>query len=143
MFVSAWIDKNRNFGQRTTNRVESQHSLLKKSLHATNNTLDNIVGHVIQIVKSQAEAINESFERSKIFRMAHHNDDQFELLKGNVSHVALDLLVGEKAKIQMLIASNSSCGCHLFTSCGLPCACRLLNSMNSLNLIIYLHIIYV
>ncbi|KAD4178869.1 hypothetical protein E3N88_27460 [Mikania micrantha] len=128
MFVSAWIDKNRNFGQRTTNRVESQHSLLKKSLHATNNTLDNIVGHVIQIVKSQAEAINESFERSKIFRMAHHNDDQFELLKGNVSHVALDLLVGEKAKIQMLIASNSSCGCHLFTSCGLPCACRLLNN---------------
>ncbi|KAD2394303.1 hypothetical protein E3N88_41280 [Mikania micrantha] len=95
---------------------------------ATNNTLDNIVGHVIQIVKSQAEAINESFERSKIFRMAHHNDDQFELLKGNVSHVALDLLVGEKAKIQMLIASNSSCGCHLFTSCGLPCACRLLNN---------------
>ncbi|KAD6453431.1 hypothetical protein E3N88_08136 [Mikania micrantha] len=58
--------------------------------------------------------------------MAHHNDDQFELLKGNISHVALDLLVGEKAKIQMLIASNSSCGCHLFTSCGLPCACRLL-----------------
>ncbi|KAC9183977.1 hypothetical protein E3N88_46217 [Mikania micrantha] len=102
MFVSAWIDKNRNFGQRTTNRVESQHSLLKKSLHATNNTLDNIVGHVIQIVKSQAEAINESFERSKIFRMAHHNDDQFELLKGNISHVALDLLVGEKAKIQIV-----------------------------------------
>ncbi|KAD4178941.1 hypothetical protein E3N88_27532 [Mikania micrantha] len=109
MFVSAWIDKNRNFGERTTNIVESQHSLLKKSLHATNNTLDSIVGHVIQIVKSQVEAINESFERSKIFRMAHHNDDQFELLKGNVSHVALDLLVGEKAKIQMLIASNSSC----------------------------------
>ncbi|KAD2804648.1 hypothetical protein E3N88_38025 [Mikania micrantha] len=76
----------------------------------------------------QEEDIKESFERSIIFRMAHHNDDQFELLKENVSHVALVLLVGEKAKIRMLITSNSSCGCHLFTSCGLPCACRLSNN---------------
>ncbi|KAD7477823.1 hypothetical protein E3N88_00959 [Mikania micrantha] len=90
--------------------------------------LDSIVGDVIQIVKWQEESIKESFERSIIFHMAHHNDDQFELLKGNVSHVALDLLVGEKAKIQMLITSNSSCGCHLFMTRGLLCACRLSNN---------------
>jgi histone-lysine N-methyltransferase SETD2 len=49
MFVSVWIDRHLNFGQRTTNRVESAHSNLKKYLDGTNSSLDKFIGRLRSI----------------------------------------------------------------------------------------------
>jgi hypothetical protein len=59
--------------------------------------------------------------------MGHHNLQVLELLRGNVSIAALDLLVGEIDRMQRLLTSGAYCGCHLFTTCRLLCACRLNN----------------
>ncbi|XP_021992322.1 uncharacterized protein LOC110889122 [Helianthus annuus] len=50
----------------------------------------------------------------------------FQHLLGKVSHKALDLLHGEAIRrLDVLERFNSSCGCQMWHSCGLPCACRI------------------
>lgn len=73
MFVSVWVDQSLNFGNRTTNRVESQHAKLKKYLDSSKSNLDKFVKTINEIVQSQLTSINESFEKSRIFRYNHHN----------------------------------------------------------------------
>ncbi|KAH1082806.1 hypothetical protein J1N35_022567 [Gossypium stocksii] len=68
MFMSIWIDRHLNFGERTTNRVESQHAKLKKYLFAKNSSLDKFIGCIDQIVKSQLTSIYESFEKNVLWR---------------------------------------------------------------------------
>ncbi|XP_035845796.1 uncharacterized protein LOC118492112 [Helianthus annuus] len=57
--------------------------------------------------------------------MGDHMISFFDNLRGNVSLKALDLLLVEKKKIRTLLAAGGTCGHVLFTSCGLPCACRM------------------
>nr|KJB24588.1 hypothetical protein B456_004G152900 [Gossypium raimondii] len=80
MFVSVWIYRHLKFGERTTNRVESQHVKLKKYLCAKNSSLDKFVGCIDQIVKSQLTSIYESFEKSRIVLKHIHNLPCFRLL---------------------------------------------------------------
>ncbi|TYH25008.1 hypothetical protein ES288_A03G135500v1 [Gossypium darwinii] len=75
------IDRHLNFGERTTNRVESQHAKLKKYLCAKNYSLDKFVGCIDQIVKSQLTSIYESFEKSRIVLKHRHNLPCFRLLR--------------------------------------------------------------
>ncbi|MFQ6639294.1 hypothetical protein Gotur_016571 [Gossypium turneri] len=55
MFMSVWIDRHLNFGERTMNRVESQHAKLKKYLCAKNSSLDKFVGCIDQIVNDRVD----------------------------------------------------------------------------------------
>ncbi|MFQ6660427.1 hypothetical protein Gotur_028958, partial [Gossypium turneri] len=131
MFVSVWIDRNLNFGERTTNRVESQHAKLKKYLCAKNSSLDKFVGCINQIVKSQLTSIYESFEKSRIVLKHKHNLSCFKLLRGFVALEALDILEGELQRSSRHQLDSSNCGCKLRHSCGLPCACMLSVYLNS------------
>ena len=133
MFVFAWTDKRRNFGNRTTNRVESQHANLKRYV-LDRSSLDRVVGCVRDIVETQYGEIRKSFRESIEKRMNHHKHPLFQHLLGKVSHTALDLLSGEALrKLDVLERFHSSCGCQMWYSCGLPCACRLEKYMRAGN----------
>ncbi|KAI3808358.1 hypothetical protein L1987_24307 [Smallanthus sonchifolius] len=56
---------------------------------------------------------------------SHEAIELFDNIHGKVSHKALDLLENEWWKLSAIRKQNASCGCQLFTSCGLSCACRL------------------
>ncbi|XP_022032595.1 uncharacterized protein LOC110933694 [Helianthus annuus] len=125
MFVFAWTDKRRNFGNRTTNRVESQHANLKRYV-LDRSSLDRVVGCVRDIVETQFGEIRKTFRESIEKTMKHHKHPMFQHLLGKVSHTALDLLHGEAIrKLDVLERFNSSCGCQMWHSYGLPCACRI------------------
>ncbi|XP_035836042.1 uncharacterized protein LOC110888699 [Helianthus annuus] len=125
MFVFAWTDKRRNFGNRTTNRVESQHANLKRYV-LDRSSLDRVVGCVRDIVETQFGEIRKTFRESIEKTMKHHKHPMFQHLVEKVSHTALDLLHGEAIrKLDVLERFNSSCGCQMWHSCGLPCACRI------------------
>ncbi|KAJ0465977.1 putative protein kinase RLK-Pelle-LRR-XII-1 family [Helianthus annuus] len=127
MFVYAWTDKCRNFGQRTTNRVESQHANLKRYI-TRGSSLVRIARCVIDIVETQYDEIQKSFTESIEKTINHHRHPLLDNLRGKVSHEALDLLAKElMRKLEVLRKLNASCGCHMWLSCGLPCACRLEN----------------
>ncbi|KAG4159070.1 hypothetical protein ERO13_D02G153950v2 [Gossypium hirsutum] len=131
MFVSGWIDRHLNFGEQTTNRVESQHAKLKKYLCAKNSSLEKFVGCIDQIVKSQLTSIYESFENSRIVLKHRHNLPCFRLLRGFMTLEAQDILEGELQRSSRHQLDSSNCGCKLRHSCGLPCACMLSVYLNS------------
>ncbi|XP_052620898.1 protein FAR1-RELATED SEQUENCE 5-like [Lactuca sativa] len=131
MLVSVWIDQHLNFGNNTTNRVESAHANLKRFLDSASSNLDRFMQRINEIVQSQLTSINESFEKSLIFRYKHHNSYCFGLLRGSVSNEALDIIVGELQRLNLSKLDSSNCGCKLRTSCGLPCACMLSVYLNS------------
>ncbi|GJZ41142.1 hypothetical protein Tco_0588028 [Tanacetum coccineum] len=130
-FVSASIDQCLNFGNRTSNRAESQHAKFKKYMHNKNTKLDKFVACINKIVQSQLTAIRQSFGRSEISRYHHHNIHCFNFLRGFVSKEALDLMVKEMNREDGFPLDSSTCGCQLYNSCGLPCACRLSFYMTS------------
>ena len=125
MFVSAWIDKYLNFGERTTNRVESQHALLKQHLDDSHSQLDKFVDIIDKVVDIQETQIKASFEES-ITRIKHiHRNTTFSLLLTKVSLETLELLTHEMKRVQVLRQNEESCGFILRSSCGLPYACEL------------------
>lgn len=124
-FVSAWTNQQHNFGQHTTNRVESQHANLKRYINTPNCSLDKLVGYVDEVIRAQTIALHESFETSLIKTMSDHRLPLFDYIRGKVSHQCLDLLVVQLAKLHNMRKWDLTCGCQIFTSCGIPCACRL------------------
>ncbi|KAJ0489592.1 putative transcription factor FAR family [Helianthus annuus] len=126
-FVSCWINQTINFRQTTTNRVESMHATLKSHFPSHRNTLDKLVLYVDHVVAKQYTEIRNTFETSLRKVMTHHkNQPMLAYILRKVSIYAIELLSMElKRKEDGLRAYGASCGCQLFTSCGLPCACRL------------------
>jgi len=125
MFVSFWIDQHLNFENNTTNRVESQHAVLKKYLKSSKCCFDKFVGCINRLVQSQHTSIKESFEKSRVVRIHQHNLRCFKLLRGFVSNEALDIILADHERWKNLQEDSSNCGCRLRNSCGLPCACEL------------------
>ncbi|XP_076930657.1 protein FAR-RED ELONGATED HYPOCOTYL 3-like [Bidens hawaiensis] len=71
-FVACWIDERRNYGQTTTNRVESQHANLKRYLNGSNNSPDTISRQILKMVNSQMKEIGKSFQDSRSKVMEGH-----------------------------------------------------------------------
>ncbi|KAI3828074.1 hypothetical protein L1987_02171 [Smallanthus sonchifolius] len=89
-------------------------------------SLDRLVGFVDEIVTNQYVQLQYRFGTSLIRKMeSHETIELFDNLHGKVSHKALDLLENERYKLPIIRKQNASCGCQLFSSCGLPCACHL------------------
>ena len=127
-FVTAWTSRMINFHQTTTNRAEGLHSLLKSYTPGNHrNSLVKIAGLVDFMVDKQYVEIKRKFELSLRKVMNHHKaEPMLRLLLRKVSIHALDLLYLELRRVDnVLDRYGSTCGCQLFTSCGLPCGCRL------------------
>ncbi|KAJ0560115.1 putative MULE transposase domain, FHY3/FAR1 family, reverse transcriptase, RNase H-like protein [Helianthus annuus] len=123
-FVSAWTNTVPNFGQHTTNKVESQHSKFKRYIKGPNNSLHRLVCLVGKVVESQKIQIKLSFQESGSVQMGDHRFPFFDNLCGNVSQKALELLVVERKKLHALRAGRGTCSHQLSTGCGLPCLVR-------------------
>ncbi|XP_076881992.1 uncharacterized protein LOC143530314 [Bidens hawaiensis] len=130
-FMSVWKDQNLNFGNTTTNRVESAHSFIKKHMVTWNSMLDKLVGIIDQIMVSQLTAIKATFEESRKKKMNHHNIPFFNELRRHVSCKALDILWGELNWVNKLMEFGRTCRCHVRTSCGMPCACMISKYLTS------------
>ncbi|XP_076919137.1 uncharacterized protein LOC143579840 [Bidens hawaiensis] len=125
-FVAWWIDERRNYGETTTNRVESQHTNLKRYLNGSNNSLDTIARHILKMVNSQMKEIVKSFHESRSKVMEGHRQHVWlkKLINRVLTH-ALGLLVNEYELIHKMRDGGASCDHHLYSSSGLSCACRI------------------
>ncbi|XP_019158464.1 PREDICTED: uncharacterized protein LOC109155202 [Ipomoea nil] len=115
-------DRYLNFGNHTTNRVESQHANLKKYLESSQSDLETSLDYIDRVIKSQDTSIKSSLEQSKIVIRHRFNTSHFQELRGFVSIHALNLIFNEFARSQVGEFTFENCGCQLRTSCGLPCA---------------------
>ena len=99
-FVSLWPDKSTNFGNSTTNRVESQHAKLKKHLASRKRDLDKFIYVIETVVQSQDTTIKESFTRSIIIRKPKFKYEIFNSLRHHVSEHALDKILEELDRLK-------------------------------------------
>ncbi|XP_076892250.1 protein FAR1-RELATED SEQUENCE 5-like [Bidens hawaiensis] len=72
-FVSCWMADRLNFGESTTNRVESQHTNLKRHLNGANNTLHALAAYTLELIEAQKIEIGATFEKSRITLKRDHN----------------------------------------------------------------------
>ncbi|XP_076938314.1 protein FAR-RED IMPAIRED RESPONSE 1-like [Bidens hawaiensis] len=72
-FVSCWMADRLNFGESTTNRVESQHANLKRHLNGANNTLHALAAYTLELIEAQKIDIRATFEKSRITLKRDHN----------------------------------------------------------------------
>ncbi|KAJ9553050.1 hypothetical protein OSB04_017095 [Centaurea solstitialis] len=100
MFVSVWTDRFPNFGNHTTNRVESQQSKLKLYLDSNQATLQIFLSDIHQLIHSQHTSIKASFQQSKTVVKHRYNEPQFRKLHGFVSLHALELIFKEFERLK-------------------------------------------
>lgn len=127
-FVRCYTDRVLHFGTTTTSRVESAHAVLKEWLGSASCDLDSVWERVHSALGRQHVEIFKSLESS---RSKHSHDSHrglFSLLNGIVSHKAIKLMKEEFDRgVQLGSDLLSRCGCSIYTSCGLLCACRLID----------------
>ncbi|XP_038715060.1 protein FAR-RED ELONGATED HYPOCOTYL 3-like [Tripterygium wilfordii] len=121
MFVFSWTNTYLNFGNLTTNRVESQHAKLKKYLGSSQSDVESIISCIHQLVQSQATSIKASLEKSKHIVKHWFNTNQFRELRGFVSIDAFNLIFNESEQSKVVREDSYACGCKLGTIYGLPC----------------------
>nr|XP_043619823.1 uncharacterized protein LOC122591630 [Erigeron canadensis] len=124
-FMSFWVDQHLNYCNYTTNIVEAEHSLLKSELQGRC-TFQRIIQCVNDILLGQDTEIKGQLEESRIYRAGKHNYPCLKDLLCVVSVTALDIMVDEIKRLKNEIGKDlRKCGCKVWISCGLPCACRL------------------
>ncbi|KAI7731894.1 hypothetical protein M8C21_017005, partial [Ambrosia artemisiifolia] len=111
--------------------VESQHADLKRYLPSTNSNLTRIVGYIDDVVVKQESHIKKCFEESRNKTRNNHKRLAFhDELSLSVSIHALNLIENKFYRLQTLRSFDATCGCQLYTSCGLVCACHLERYIN-------------
>ncbi|XP_076893066.1 protein FAR1-RELATED SEQUENCE 5-like [Bidens hawaiensis] len=130
-FVSCWMADRLNFGETTTNRVESHHANLKRHLNGANNTLHALAAYALELIETQKVQIGATFEKSRITLKKDHNLQVFYRLHYKVSIKALTLLHKEYGKLEKMTESGHTCRHHMRMSMGLPCACELERHLNT------------
>jgi hypothetical protein len=124
-FVSCWVDEHLNYRNYTTNRVESEHNLLKAELKGKC-AFHRILECVNSVVVGQHTEIKGHLEQTRIYGHGNTNLPLFRNLQGVVSQKALQIMTEEINRLRdKLKGDRSRCGCKVLTSCGLPCACQL------------------
>ena len=127
MFVSVWTDKYLNFGNHTTNRVESQHAKTKRYLDTAQLDIAKSVKRIDEVVNSQYTAIRESIGNDLIsarhrFTLDEELRTHFRNLCHCVSIDALEIIFKEYERSKYVGPIVENCGCHVRACYGLPCA---------------------
>jgi hypothetical protein len=122
--VRAWTDLVMHIGNTTTNRVESQHGVLKSYLLDSKGDLVRCWEATNQMLSNQFTKIKTSFGQSTT-AVEHHFKDHFlySKLVYNVSRDGLRFIRGEEVRSQECGRNRKKCGCVIKRTYGLPCAC--------------------
>ncbi|XP_074283968.1 uncharacterized protein LOC141608522 [Silene latifolia] len=125
-FVLCYTNEFLHFGNTTTSRVESAHSLLKAWLKSKHLTLDSMWSRIHGMLESQHSKIKKELEDE--MSKPRRTSRTFSLLQGNVSTKAIELMEKELARgLGLGIGLNDRCRHVMRTTHGLPCACNLVS----------------
>ncbi|KAI5680886.1 hypothetical protein M9H77_02113 [Catharanthus roseus] len=124
-----WTCEVLHFGVETTNRAESQHSVLKIWLSTCHGDLDTVFLNVDSVIESQIAEIKSSLENSKLKeKFKARSNPILKNLSDRISHWALKKIWDEiKRARELSDDAQNKCGHYIRKSHGLPCACELLS----------------
>ncbi|KAI5682045.1 hypothetical protein M9H77_03273 [Catharanthus roseus] len=123
-----WTSQVLYFGVETTNRVESEHSVLKVWLSTCISDLDTVFLNTDSLIESQITEIKSSFEYSRLKEKFNAKSNMIlKNVSNNISHLALKNIWVEIMRAPKIIDDpKNKCGHYLRTSHGLPCLCKLI-----------------
>ncbi|KAI5672640.1 hypothetical protein M9H77_13004 [Catharanthus roseus] len=112
--------------RRATNRVESEHSLLKLWLSTCHGDLDIVFLNIDSLIEVQIAEIKTSLEISKLKeKYAAKSNVILTNISKKISHLALKKIWLEIKKAREMVEnSKNKCLHYLRKSHGLPCACE-------------------
>ncbi|KAI5662571.1 hypothetical protein M9H77_21894 [Catharanthus roseus] len=124
-----WTSQVLHFGIETTNRAESEHSVLKLWLSTCHSDLDTVFLNIDSLIQAQIAKIKYSLEISKLKeKYGAKSNPIVKNLCNKISHLGLKKIMDElKKACQMVEELGSNCLHYLRKSHGLPCACELVN----------------
>ncbi|KAI5654645.1 hypothetical protein M9H77_31832 [Catharanthus roseus] len=139
-FVRCWTKSHMHFGMETTNRAESEHSVLKLWLSTCHGDLDTVFLNIDSLIEGQIADIKASLEFSKTKEMHNAKSNHiFYIVSNKISHLAFKKIWSEITRtVGIYDDPKNKCGHYLRTSHGLPCACKLITQFDHV-LLIQLH----
>ncbi|XP_074300416.1 uncharacterized protein LOC141631676 [Silene latifolia] len=125
-FILLYTNQYFHLGNMATSQIESSHSLLKSWLKSNNLDLDTMWSRIHFMLEAQHSKIRYELEVSR--SRPRIGDHVFSLLQRNVSiNATADIMEAEiKRGIKLANGLEDYCGCVLWVTHGLPCACILI-----------------
>jgi hypothetical protein len=110
--VSLWTNRVMHIGNTTTNRVESQHGVLKQYVTDCKGNLVRVWDATDQMLSNQLNKIKTSFGQSTT-GVEHHfrNNFLYSKLVYNISRQALHFIRGEEDRSRECGRNRKKCGC--------------------------------
>ncbi|KAI5667988.1 hypothetical protein M9H77_17841 [Catharanthus roseus] len=128
-FFRVWTSQVLHFGVETTNRAESEHSVLKVWLSTCHSDLDTVFLNIDSLIQGQIAKIKYTLEISKLNeKYGDKSNVMLKNLSNKVSHLALEKIMDELKKAREMVEEpGSNCLHYLRNSHGLLCACELIH----------------
>ncbi|KAI5652280.1 hypothetical protein M9H77_29467 [Catharanthus roseus] len=114
--------------EQTTNRAESEYSMLKLWLSTCHGNLDTMFLNIDSLIEGQIADVKTSLAFSKTKEKNNTKSNHIFCIGSNkISHLALKKIWSEIARAARIYDDpKNKCGYYLRTSHGLPCACELI-----------------
>nr|XP_027188670.1 uncharacterized protein LOC101493161 [Cicer arietinum] len=113
------------FGNTTTQMVESAHWSLKKILQDSIGDICSVWETINNMIVLQHNEIISSFENSIIQKVHRYSNRLYANLHGVVSKNAIDHIAAEYDRVKYVCIDQTKCRCTIRTTHGLPCACEI------------------
>ncbi|GMP33792.1 hypothetical protein CsSME_00006954 [Camellia sinensis var. sinensis] len=126
-FVTAWTDSCMHCGNVTSDRVEKAHAKLKRQLCSGQVDFECSWTKIHNLLELQHTDIKASFEKSLTVVQHQFRPSHFRELRGNISIIALEIVLVESKRAEFTGIDSSACGCVIRHTHGLPCAHKIAN----------------
>ncbi|KAI5664503.1 hypothetical protein M9H77_23826 [Catharanthus roseus] len=133
-FETVWTSRVMHFGVDTTNRAESEHSLLKLWLLTCHGDLDIVFLNVDSLIRSQIADIKSSLKNSKTKENFNAKSNPIlRNISNKISYLALKKISVEITRVAKIIDDpQNNCGHYMRTSHGLPYSCELITQFENM-----------
>ncbi|KAI5658267.1 hypothetical protein M9H77_27060 [Catharanthus roseus] len=131
-FVRCWTKSVMQFGVETTNRAESEHSVLKLWLSTCHDDLDTVFLNIDSLIEGQIADIKSSLEYSKTKEKFNAKSNPIlRNISNKISHLTLKKIWVEISRAPEIIDDpKNKCGHYMRTSHGFPCSCELITQFD-------------
>ncbi|KAI5669069.1 hypothetical protein M9H77_18922 [Catharanthus roseus] len=124
-FVRVWTKSVMNFGVETTNRVESEDSVLKLWLSTCHGDLYTVFLNIDSLIEGQIADIKPSLEFFKTKEKFANSNSILRMVSNKISHLALKEIWNEISRVTEIIDDpKNKCGHYMGTSHDFSCSCE-------------------
>ena len=98
---------------------------MKRQLESSQGNFESNWTKIHDLLELQHTSIKASFEKCKTIVQHNFKPSEFKELRGNISRNALEKILAETKRANVVGIDHKTCGCVIRRTHGLPCACEI------------------